>query len=228
VNPAPLTSLFLLATVVLLPWMAWQSRRALLEHPEAAGGLSAALSTLVLQILLLALALGTAWEAGIALFGPYRLSALDALAGLALLAAFLLAAALRWRAMSAAERQRFGHLLPSSPAGWSLYATLSLLAGFAEEVVYRGVLFALVDGQLASFWASALICSVLFGLSHMAQGRASALIVVGGALGMHVVVRLTGTLYVVMVVHAAHDLIAGWLGWRWRRPAGPADPQAGA
>jgi hypothetical protein len=97
----------------------------------------------------------------------------------------------------------------------------------------RGLLFTLLAALVARWvpgtgawvawvaWvAAALLASALFGVVHLFQGWKSAGIAALMGLREHIVVGLTGTLFVAMVVHALHDAIAGTvIGIRARREA---------
>src|SRR5207248_1049618 len=91
--------------------------------------------------------------------------------------------------------------------GW--WAAVSLAAGIIEESVYRGVLFGILFYWLDNWWVAALLCSLSFALGHAIQGWKSTVIIFVMALMFHGLVRVTGSRYVAMVVHAAYDLIAG-------------------
>jgi hypothetical protein len=115
----------------------------------------------------------------------------------------------RWR-KAVQNRARVVHLfMPSSTRERGWWFAVSLLAGFGEEVTWRGVQAALVSVLTGDFWTSAILCSVSFGLAHMIQGWKSAAIIGLFALGFHAQVWLAGSLYVAMVGHIAYDITAG-------------------
>ena len=82
-------------------------------------------------------------------------------------------------------------------------------AGVAEELAYRGLLFTLLSALLGGWWIPALIASAAFGIVHLFQGWKSAGIAGVMGLGGHIVVGLTGSLFVAIVVHMLHDAIGG-------------------
>ncbi|MBN2243478.1 MAG: CPBP family intramembrane metalloprotease, partial [Acidobacteria bacterium] len=87
--------------------------------------------------------------------------------------------------------------------------TLSLTAGFCEEVLYRGFLM-----WYAMTWlpgaAAVLVSAVLFGAAHLYLGWGVGVLratIMGGVLGAAYL--LTGTLWVPIVLHAAVDVTSG-------------------
>ena len=80
-------------------------------------------------------------------------------------------------------------------------------AAVSEELMYRGVIFTLFAALTGSFWLGTLITAAIFGAAHSAQGPRTAFIVFVVGVRDHLVVGLTGTLYVMMVLHFLHDVI---------------------
>lgn len=109
-------------------------------------------------------------------------------------------------------------IAPRTPREFGMFYALSISAGFAEQLAYRGVLFTLLAALAGSWWLAAAGSAACFGIAHLFQGWRSAGI--AGLIGMRdqIVVGLTGTLWVAIVVHILHDAIAGTvLGRRARR-----------
>ncbi|NNC87612.1 MAG: CPBP family intramembrane metalloprotease [Akkermansiaceae bacterium] len=107
---------------------------------------------------------------------------------------------------------------------WELLA-IALLAGWGEEMVFRGViqggLEVLLTGWFpgdSGWWPEAValaVASVLFGLAHCVSREYVAFaIVVGALLGWMAIA--TGDLLAPMVAHAVYDFVA--LMWLVRRP----------
>ena len=139
----------------------------------------------------------------------YRLTSRDAGIGVVALAVGLLPMLKPFRLKDPEARRQAGRIAPRTAGERALFYMMALSAGAAEEIAYRGVAFTLVAALVGSWWLSALICAVSFGVVHVFQGWKAASI--AGAIGLmaHIVVGLTGTLFVVMVQHALHDIIAG-------------------
>jgi uncharacterized protein len=85
-------------------------------------------------------------------------------------------------------------------------ALLSALAGFAEELLFRGVL---QDGlgRLLPSQIALIVSSVLFGLAHFAT---STYAVLAGVMGVYLglLYQAQGSLFAPMVTHGLYDLIA--------------------
>ena len=90
-------------------------------------------------------------------------------------------------------------------AGWNMDATLLLLSvapAVTEEIAFRGILLARLDGVFGRNEAL-LVQAALFGIVHMLPLTFASHFVLGLALGF--VRRRTGNLYSCMVVHAAYN-----------------------
>jgi membrane protease YdiL (CAAX protease family) len=83
---------------------------------------------------------------------------------------------------------------------------VSIAAGFFEEITWRGVQTALLAHLTGGYWTGAALSAGLFALVHISQGWRSTVLIVIIALGLQLVVSLSGTLYLAMVVHAATNL----------------------
>lgn len=100
--------------------------------------------------------------------------------------------------------EQLGPLL-SSRSTWEL-AFLAVLAGVAEEVLFRGVLQAALARPLPDGWAL-LVASAIFGLAHFASPTYA---VMAGVVGLYLggLFLLQGNLLVPVVAHAAYDFVA--------------------
>jgi uncharacterized protein len=118
--------------------------------------------------------------------------------------------ALRWmlttanpalRRLTILVEQELGPFLASLSA--LELAILAAIAGFSEEVLFRGVLLPALSRELSSI-GGLLASSVLFGLVHFAS-RTYAL--VAGIMGCYlgILFLLTGSLVVPIVSHALYD-----------------------
>lgn len=119
-------------------------------------------------------------------------------------------------------------LLPRNAHERRLFAGLALLAGFGEEVVFRGFLLAVLTPAFGDPWTALAVSSLAFGVLHVYQGpfgivRTASL---GALLGASVI--LDGSLWPAVAVHIALDLVGGLIyGPRTippppRRPNGPS------
>ena len=107
--------------------------------------------------------------------------------------------------------ERFGMMVSSEPR-----------PGTVEEITYRGVMFALLLAMTRNWWTAVAICVVFFALGHANQGLLRMSFVGAIAVGCHVLVWMTGALYLSMAVHFAYDFIAGIVYLRWAQQTKPA------
>lgn len=101
-------------------------------------------------------------------------------------------------------------MMPSGRGEASLWIALSLLAGVAEEVVYRGVFAELgvrLTGSTGLAWSAAVAA---FAVAHANQGMKSMMAIAGYAVLAHLLVDYSGSLLHVVVLHAAFDAIVGF------------------
>ncbi|HEX5963550.1 MAG TPA: CPBP family intramembrane glutamic endopeptidase [Gemmatimonadales bacterium] len=160
---------------------------------------------------LLVIAWGAGRWIGISPLGRLQLT-FGALA-LGAAAAFPLLLGLRWalttrvssvrRLVSLVEEQLGPVLLPRSPAE---LAFLAILAGLAEEILFRGVLQAGL-ALLLPAGVALVIASLLFGLAHFVTPTYAVLAAVAG-LYLGTVFLLQGNLLVPIVAHAVYDFVA--------------------
>jgi membrane protease YdiL (CAAX protease family) len=105
-------------------------------------------------------------------------------------------------------------------AGRGVLATLwvplaaSLISGFAEELLFRGILFNYVERTSGS-WIALALTSALFGAAHLANPNASwvaalAIMIEAGIL-LGAVYMLTRRLWAAIGLHAAWNFTQGWV-----------------
>jgi membrane protease YdiL (CAAX protease family) len=143
-------------------------------------------------------------------FPPYALRLKDAALGLATLIVFVIAMYPMWKSNALKKPERTYRIVPQSVGEMGSWIVVSLSAGFAEEIVYRGVLFSILMYRIQNWWVAALLCAVAFALGHAIQGWKATAIIFVMSVVFQGLVWFTGTLYVAMVVHASYDLIAGF------------------
>lgn len=168
------------------------------------------LSTLFSLAILLILSLLVAHVNEINLFQQYTLKPAHLLIGLAALGLKLGYLFLRLARNDFSERKDLQVMVPRSEKEKSLFVLLCAAAGVTEEIAYRGIGFLLFSWLLRSPWLGALASAAAFGLAHQVQGRRAIVAVTLHGLIDQLVVHLTGTLYIVMVIHFVYDLIAGF------------------
>jgi len=83
---------------------------------------------------------------------------------------------------------------------------ISLLAGFGEELLFRGVLQGWLTG-LAGPWVGVMVAALVFGLLHCLSWTYFVFAVIFG-LYLGVIYELTGNLLIVCLIHALYDWAA--------------------
>ena len=201
--------LFLIVICLLLPLGALRQHRRMGEgtlRPSRATIYASAVATHAVFALMVLVVVRTG---RIDLFPAYRPTVLHALIGLAALAVGLLPVLERFHFDDPFARERVRLIAPRTPREFGFFYLLSVTAGLAEELTYRGLLFTLLAALTRSWWLAAIIAACVFGIVHLFQGWKSAGFAALMGLREQIVVGLTGTLFVAIVVHTLHDAIAG-------------------
>lgn len=174
----------------------------------------------VAQLLFLMISLGVARLEWIDVL-PRRLPRpAGVFAGAVMLAVLIAVMRRRWRRNVERGLPIVRMFMPRDRAERAQWITLSALAGVGEEITWRGVQFVLLWRLVGDPILSAVMCATLFGVVHAVQGWRSIPIFIMIAGACHVVVWLSGSLYVVMVVHVVYDLTAGLAYGRHGRELG--------
>jgi hypothetical protein len=86
-------------------------------------------------------------------------------------------------------------------------ALVSALAGWGEELLFRGVVQAGLEQRFGLSWLALMVASLLFGLAHpMTLSYAVLAAVIGGYLGW--LLMVTDNLLVPIIAHGAYDFVA--------------------
>ena len=206
-----------LAAIVLLaiPLLALRTARRMRGAPVPAAP-RGELGRLIMQAVLLFVSVFVAWQHGVSLFSMPKAPGAAVLYGLCGLATVTALQWLCWVGRTDAARRAMWvrQILPNDGRSLARWIGIQLVAGTAEEALYRGVLFGVMATVTGSAAAAALITAVAFALAHVAQGaRSMALIGVIG-LVLQALVVVTGSLIPAMAVHAAANIVAGVRGPR--------------
>ena len=222
---------FLAFIGVLLPWMAWRSRAKLAGRPVLPTRTRHFTSIIFTQIFLLALALAITTVCGIRLYPTVVPRLRDWLLGALSLAAMLAFVFPRWKGAVRKGDRRLYFFMPSGAKEKALWVGISAAAGFGEESVYRGVLFALLFALTGNLWIAAVLGALIFAAGHAFQSARSMAMIFVFSLLFQTLVIVTGALYVSMAVHFLYDVTAGFTYSRLGREMGyqaQGDPTAAA
>ena len=94
------------------------------------------------------------------------------------------------------------------------FTALSITAGICEEIIYRGYLMLYITSILGieAMWPAAILSSIGFGLGHTYQGPMGVLKVCLVGLVFAGLYLLTGSIWLVIILHTVMDLAFGNLG----------------
>lgn len=210
---------FLVFVTVVVPWAVLRNREsalAMAHIPLALRFYAMLLPQLILGVLAIAIGL----IEGIELF-PRRAPAATAwLAGAAFLGLALALVWRHWRRSVEEHKPTWRLFAPANRPERRMWVVLSLTAGVGEELVWRGVLPALVAAVTGSLLSGIVLSVLSFALAHAIQGPRSVLAIAAIAAAFHVLVLISGSLYVAMVVHFIYDVVAGFTYARFARQLG--------
>lgn len=216
--------LFMAFFGVLLPIVAFRQRDRLTSIRPRPTRRQVYPSVLVQLTFFLILGLLTAWREGIAFWRWPLQVARPSLVTLAILGVMILATRPIMRTAVARREPRAYFVMPDGAAEMSLWIAVSVMAGIAEEFVYRWVFADLatrLTGSLPVAWTLAILA---FAIAHANLGARAMLMVAAFSLVAHLLVYTTGTLLFAIVVHAAYDVIAGFQYARFGQQLGyPTD-----
>lgn len=94
------------------------------------------------------------------------------------------------------------------------FSALSITAGICEEILYRGYLMAYVGSAVGipGAWPAVLLSSLVFGLGHAYQGPKGVLKTGAFGLAMAGLYVLTGSIWLIIVLHIIVDMANGSIG----------------
>jgi membrane protease YdiL (CAAX protease family) len=200
---------------VFLPILIIKSARRLGTGPLPISRTRFYKQTIIFQIVLAAIAAWTAYTHGI-LAMPLPQRPLVAWSAAALMYVLtVLTLKLRWSSRSDASKQRLYDILPHNSGEMVPYVFICIVAGIAEEFIYRGVMTELAQRLIGIAIVTAIVIATSFAAAHAMQGLRSMVGIFVIALACHALVWLAQSLIPVMAVHFAYDLTAGILIPRW-------------
>jgi membrane protease YdiL (CAAX protease family) len=99
-------------------------------------------------------------------------------------------------------------LAPVTPRENRVFAMVSVTAGVCEEILYRGILLAVLTPAVG-LWPAVGLSSVVFGMGHVYQGFPGIVKTTLVGLVMALLTVFSGSLLAAMVVHSVIDLTSG-------------------
>ena len=172
------------------------------------------------QLVLGLLAIVTGLIERIELF-PRRTPSLPSwLAGLVFVVAAVALVRPYWQRSVEEHKPTWRLFAPTNRRERRMWVALSLAAGIGEELVWRGVLPALLTALTGSIPIAIILSVLSFALAHAIQGLRSVVAIAAIAAAFHALVLVSGSLYVAMAAHSAYDIIAGFTYARIARELG--------
>jgi membrane protease YdiL (CAAX protease family) len=138
------------------------------------------------------------------------------LVSLSILAGTLILAELLLMARSPEERRKLWvrQIIPRDDAERIVWVISSCIAGATEEIIFRGVLFALIASVTRSIVFASITSAVVFALAHYRQGWRSMFFILGIALLFQWLVIYSGSLIPAMIIHAVYNIVRGFRAGR--------------
>ncbi len=118
-------------------------------------------------------------------------------------------------------------LTPHNDREERMFMGLSVTAGVCEEILYRGMLLALLAPLLGT-WGAVVVGAVIFGLGHVYQGWTGILKTGIVGLVMGALTVFSGSLFAAIILHAVIDYSSGKMMRRALDPvSGPLPAHSG-
>ncbi|MGH1435810.1 MAG: CPBP family intramembrane glutamic endopeptidase [Lewinella sp.] len=124
------------------------------------------------------------------------------------------------REMTAENLQSELGFLPTTGYEYFHFIFLALTAGICEEFIFRGYFiryFQCLLGSEETYTLAILLPALIFGVVHFYQGWRAVVKITAMAIMFGYVFVHTGSLWVLMMVHAVIDLLGGLIAWQLLR-----------
>ena len=210
---------------LVVPWAVLRNREsaiAMADTPLALRFYTMLLPQVVLGVLAIVIGL----VEGVELFPTDAPTLTSWLAGIVFLVLALLLVRPHWRRSVEEQKPTWRLFAPTNPRERRMWVALALSAGIGEELVWRGVLPTLLTLVSGSQLFGIVLSILSFALAHAIQGFRSVLAIAAIAGAFHVLVLISGSLYVAMAVHFVYDVVAGFTYARFARELGVLRPVA--
>lgn len=202
---------FLVLMVITLPVAVIRAARRQKPAQVSRQRISQRLNNVAALIILALFALGVAWRDHIELFPPVHVTGKLVLLSIAILLGTLGLAEALLQARSPEERKELWvrQIIPQNNAERFVWLVSSTVAGVTEEIIFRGVLYALLVAVTSSASIAALISALIFAIGHARQGWKSMVFIFGIALLFQWLVVYAGSLVPAMIIHALYNMVRG-------------------
>jgi membrane protease YdiL (CAAX protease family) len=219
---APIGWYHLIIFSVLVPVLAWKSRRRSLRADAPKLPLARFLrSGCVMLALFALLSWLTAWNQNLDIWSlsiQRPLVSIPLAVGLYVLAVVVMRP--RWRRAVEKRLPHLRYFMPQTPEERRWWVAVSTCAGVSEEITWRGVQPPLLAYVTGSPVAGMALSAILFGAAHAMQGFRTSAVIVLFAVAFQFLVWTSGSLLLAMIVHAAYDITAGFTYGRLGRELG--------
>jgi len=102
------------------------------------------------------------------------------------------------------------YLLPRTPLEKGFWIVLSLSAGIAEEICFRGYVITRLAHLTGSVWPGVLLGAISFGIGHLYQGWGGAVMIMIYGLLFSLLFLARGSLVPCIIAHALQDMLAAF------------------
>lgn len=206
--PTLTATIFLAITGIAIPILAWQSKKVL-DAGAIIPRMPFYIQAMVLQFVLFIIAIAAAMSNRLQISFELPVQPNSWTIGGWVLVAAIAVLIIGWSSASDDARDRVGMIVPRTNAEKFVWIAVCVFAAIAEETVYRGTLFHLLERITDDWTVAAVISSILFGLAHLLQGWKNVPFVIVFAFVLHLVAGITGSLAICIMIHFSYDLVAG-------------------
>jgi len=100
------------------------------------------------------------------------------------------------------------HMVPRNSREQRAFNWLSITAGICEEIMYRGLLLAILAAAIG-IWPAVFVSSAVFGLGHIYQGSLGVVKTAAVGLALALLTVFSGSLFMAIIVHVIMDVSSG-------------------
>ncbi len=205
----PLGWAHLLLFGILIPLFAIRAGKVIRERPL--GDRRRYFRAMLMQVGLFALfSIYVAHRNWIVIFSRRAPSPPSIATGGALLAIAIAFGWTQWRKAIARRDKVAALFMPVDNRERLIWIAASAVAGFGEEITWRGVQTTLLARLTGNLLVAIAITIAMFSVAHAIQGWKSVGIIAVFSACFHALVWFSGSLYVAMAVHFLYDLVAGF------------------